>query len=230
MQYAVMADNGVILCKNGSFLVGYEITTRDTDSSTDTELENFSTSISASLKNLGDGFTLHFDCIRSPEDYYPDKNENHFPDKITRAIDDERRIYFKKGTHFRTTHYLFITWKPDISAQKMDSFLYTEEKDEHQRKKGDDPGVKALKTFQNNLVEIEDRLSLSFRLQKLKDTFSQNCIYSELLEIINFIPNPPPVFYKAFRGWIFHFFWGIFPAACVALAITGYLRYNSGRI
>ncbi|WP_320041264.1 VirB3 family type IV secretion system protein [uncultured Desulfobacter sp.] len=187
LQYAVMADNGVILCKNGSFLVGYEITTRDTDSSTDTELENFSTSISASLKNLGDGFTLHFDCIRSPEDYYPDKNENHFPDKITRAIDDERRIYFKKGTHFRTTHYLFITWKPDISAQKMDSFLYTEEKDEHQRKKGDDPGVKALKTFQNNLVEIEDRLSLSFRLQKLKDTFSQNCIYSELLEIINFI-------------------------------------------
>ena len=37
-----------------------------------------------------------------------------------------------------------------------------------------------------------------------------------------FIPNPPPVFYKAFRGWIFHFFWGISPAACVALAITGY--------
>jgi type IV secretion system protein VirB4 len=69
----------------------------------------------------------------------------------------------------------------------MDSFLYTEEKDEHQRKKGDDPGVKALKTFQNNLVEIEDRLSLSFRLQKLKDTLSQNSIYSELLEIINFI-------------------------------------------
>lgn len=187
LQYAVMADNGIILCKNGSFLVGYEITTRDTASSTDTDLESFSSSISASLKNLGDGFTLHFDCIRSPEDYYPDKNENHFPDRITRAIDDERRIYFKKGRHFRTTHYLFITWKPDISAQKMDSFLYTEEKEERQRKNGDDAGVKALKTFQNNLVEIEDRLSLSFRLRQLKDIPLQNGIYSEVLEIINFI-------------------------------------------
>ncbi|MDQ1269932.1 MAG: type secretion system protein TrbE, partial [Thermodesulfobacteriota bacterium] len=187
LQYAVMADNGIILCKNGSFLVGYEITTRDTASSTDTDLESFSSSISASLKNLGDGFTLHFDCIRSPEDYYPDKNENHFPDRITRAIDDERRIYFKKGRHFRTTHYLFITWKPDISAQKMDSFLYTEEKEERQRKNGDDAGVKALKTFQNNLVEIEDRLSLSFRLRQLKDILLQNGIYSEVLEIINFI-------------------------------------------
>ncbi|WP_287125656.1 VirB3 family type IV secretion system protein, partial [Desulfobacter sp.] len=188
LQYAVMADNGIILCKNGSFLVGYEITTRDTASSTDTDLESFSSSISASLKNLGDGFTLHFDCIRSPEDYYPDKNENHFPDRITRAIDDERRIYFKKGRHFRTTHYLFITWKPDISAQKMDSFLYTEEKEERQRKNGDDDaGVKALKTFQNNLVEIEDRLSLSFRLRQLKDILLQNGIYSEVLEIINFI-------------------------------------------
>ena len=199
LQYAVMADNGIILCKNGSFLVGYEITTRDTASSTDTELENFSSSISASLKNLGDGFTLHFDCIRSPEDYYPDKNENHFPDKITRAIDDERRIYFKKGKHFRTTHYLFITWKPDISAQKMDSFLYTEEKDEHQRKKGDDAGVKALKTFQNNLAEIEDRLSLSFQLWKLKDISSQNGIYSELLEIINFIISNSKFGIKSFQ-------------------------------
>ena len=51
----------------------------------------------------------------------------------------------KRVSIFRTTHYLFITWKPDISAQKMDSFLYTEEKDDRQRKKGDDAGVKALK-------------------------------------------------------------------------------------
>lgn len=185
LQYAVMVDNGILLCKNGSFLVGYEVTTRDTDSSTDAELESFSASISSSLKYLGDGWILHFDCIRSPEDYYPEKNENFFSDEITQAIDDERRKHFKKGKHFRTIHYLFISWKPDISTQKLSSFLYTEENQE--KKQNTDLGFKSLKSFQKTLNEIEDRLKLSFKINQLKEFETKTGVYSELLEIINFI-------------------------------------------
>ena len=184
LQYALMVENGILLCKNGSFLVGYEVTTRDTDSSTDTELENFSASISSSLKNLGDGWILHFDCIRSSEDYYPTKSENFFPDEITQAIDDDRRNHFKKGKHFRTSHYLFISWKPDVSTQKLNSFLYT---DENQEKKKDDVGVNSLISFQKTLIEIEDRLKLSFKIDQLKESETDTGVYSNLLEIINFI-------------------------------------------
>jgi len=184
LQYALMVENGILLCKNGSFLVGYEVTTMDTDSSTDTELENFSASISSSLKNLGDGWILHFDCIRSSEDYYPTKSENFFPDEITQAIDDDRRDHFKKGKHFRTSHYLFISWKPDVSTQKLNSFLYT---DENQEKKKDDVGVNSLISFQKTLIEIEDRLKLSFKIDQLKESETDTGVYSNLLEIINFI-------------------------------------------
>ena len=184
LQYALMVENGILLCKNGSFLVGYEVTTMDTDSSTDTELENFSASISSSLKNLGDGWILHFDCIRSSEDYYPTKSENFFPDEITQAIDDDRRNHFKKGKHFRTSHYLFISWKPDVSTQKLNSFLYT---DENQEKKKDDVGVNSLISFQKTLIEIEDRLKLSFKIDQLKESETDTGVYSNLLEIINFI-------------------------------------------
>jgi type IV secretion system protein VirB4 len=184
LQYALMVDDGILLCKNGSFLVGYEVTTKDTASSTDAQLESFSGSISSSLKSLGDGWTLHFDCIRSPEDYYPEKEENFFPDEVTRAIDDDRRLHFKEGKHFRTLHYLFITWRPDISSQKLNSFLYTEE---NQDKKKEDIGAKSLDIFKATLIEIEDRLKLSFWIKQLKENENETGVYSDLLEIINFI-------------------------------------------
>lgn len=189
LQYAVMVDNGILLCKNGAFLVGYEITTRDTASSTSDELNSFSSEISSSIKNLGDNWVLHFDCIRAPEDYYPQKEDNHFPDPVSEAIDDERRQLFEsEGKHFRTRHYLFLSWRPDLSDQKLSSFIFNEETDNHSAKKSkENPGLKALETFKNNLVEIEDRLSLSFGLKQLLDYETDKGVFSELLEVINYI-------------------------------------------
>lgn len=188
LQYAVMVDDGTLLCKNGAFLVGYEITTRDTASSTSEELNSFSAEISSSLKNLGDNWVLHFDCIRAAEDYYPEKEDNYFPDAVSAAIDDERREHFEsEGKHFRTRHYLFISWRPDLSDQKLSSFIFNDEEDDLQSTKSkENLGLKSLKTFQNSLVEIEDRLALSFGLRKLVEEETEKGVFSELLEVISY--------------------------------------------
>ncbi|SDP36058.1 VirB4 family type IV secretion/conjugal transfer ATPase [Desulforhopalus singaporensis] len=186
LQYAVMIDDGVILCKDGSFLVGYQLTTRDTASSTDQELGGFSSSISNSIKELGDGWSLHFNCIRSPEEYYPDPSESFFADRITRAIDDERREHFRQeGRHFRTTHYLFVSWRPNFTGEKINRFFYTETGEKSSVTKiRVDEGEKAFTRFKAELQEIEDRLRISFGLHRLKDHQTETARYSELLEII----------------------------------------------
>ncbi|SDP02118.1 VirB4 family type IV secretion/conjugal transfer ATPase [Desulforhopalus singaporensis] len=188
LQYAVMIDNGLILCKDGSFFVGYQLTTRDTASSTESELASFSSSISTSTKELGDGWSLHFNCIRSPEEYYPGSSESFFPDPVTRAIDDERRELFRKeGKHFRTSHYLFLSWRPNLASEKINSFFYTETGGEtRNRKIRADEGEKALARFKEELIEIEDRLKISFTLHRLKDIQTQSATCSELLEIISY--------------------------------------------
>ena len=190
LQYGVMIDDGLILLKDGSFLVGYRLTTRDTASATDGELASFSSSISTSTKELGDGWSLHFNCIRSGEDYYPAPEESHFPDPLTRAIDDERRRQFQaEGRHFKTSHYLFLTWRADFSSEKISSFFYAESRaDESGKKKiKKDAGEKALAQFKEQLIELEDRLKISFGLKRLQEYENpEGVVYSELLRVLNY--------------------------------------------
>ena len=94
LPYAALVAPGVILNKDGSFLAAWEVRGQDTASSTPEELAFVSAQVSGAVKLLGTGWMLHVDALRSRERTYARPEDSHFPDPVTRLIDEERRQFF----------------------------------------------------------------------------------------------------------------------------------------
>ena len=151
LTYAGLVDEGIILQKDGSFLVAYEYTGKDTDSSTVEELENLVSIINDGVKLLGTGFCIHVDSIRNFKKAYPAKELCFFPDKITQMIDDERREFFGSDVCFKTRNIISITYKPTgiIGEKNLLS--------------------NGLTFFKSTLENFEDKISSVFYINRLKE-------------------------------------------------------------
>jgi type IV secretory pathway VirB4 component len=126
LNYAALIDEGLILCKDGSLLAGFFFRGPDQESATPKERN--------SLSRLGSGFALWVDAVRLPSAAYPEPSASHFPDPVSRAIDEERRRHFlNEGAHFESEHALLGVpehWTGDtpklgesfIAAAALDGF------------------------------------------------------------------------------------------------------------
>jgi type IV secretion system protein VirB4 len=160
LPYAALVEPGVILNKDGSFLAGWEIRGQDTASSTENDLALVSSRFNNAVKLLGSGWMLHMDAIRSSHKAYPTPEKGHFPDPVTRLIDDERREHFSGNRCFSTNAILTVTYKPNFQAAKLAGKAQS--------------GVasfgaleKALSYFQGMLEELEDALSAVLHMERL---------------------------------------------------------------
>ncbi|MDR2488187.1 MAG: conjugal transfer protein TrbE [Desulfovibrio sp.] len=164
LPYAALIAPGIVLNKDGSFLAAWEIRGQDTDSSTPDERAYVSMQINSAVKLLGTGWMFHADAIRSSHRAYPGRDKGHFPDAVTRLMDEERRSYFNSeaGHCFSTNTILAVTWKPDFSASGMAGKVKADV--------ASGPGLeKFLAQFQNSLELIEDALSSVLRTQRLAE-------------------------------------------------------------
>lgn len=186
LQYAYCIDDGILLLKNGSFLSGWRFFAPDSESSTSEELLNLSNKISDSILSLGDGWLLQVDTVRAATDSYPHRGASFFPDKVTGAIEEERREAFEvEGRHYTTENILYLTYKPDVTMEKL---VELGSDDEGERKPVQE---KALQRFQKKLEEIENNLAAYMRLERLgdyeeEDEHGQLNVYSSLLSYIYF--------------------------------------------
>ncbi len=163
LPYAAMIGNGVLLCKDGSLLAGWKFRSQDTASSTPDELATVSSRVNNALKALESGWMLHVEAVRSPAREYPHPGSSFFPDEVTTMIEDERRDIFQSaGTFYATETYIIVTYKPEFTAQKLSELAYT-------NAVASTPFEKALTKFLTVLRELEDSLSLSMYLDRLKD-------------------------------------------------------------
>lgn len=175
LPYAALIDEGIILQKDGSFLAAFEYTGRDIDSATDEELEYLVLQVNNAIKNLGTGYCLHIDAIRSFQQAYPGKELSFFPDKITQLIDDERRAFFGSDVCFQTRNVLSVTYKPNA---------YLGEKNVLD---------KGLDIFKKNLETLYDSLSTVLNLTRLtedslavdeKQTITQSDLFTHITQCI----------------------------------------------
>ena len=162
LPYAALIAPGVILNKDGSFLAAWEMHGQDTASSTPEELAYVSAQFNNAVRLLGTGWMLHVDAIRSSHNAYPAPDKSHFPDMVTRLIDDERRAFFSGNRCFSTSAVFTVTWKPNFNAAKMAGKAQA--------------GVasasvleKALTQFRNTLEELEDALSSVLHMERLTE-------------------------------------------------------------
>lgn len=118
LPYAALIEPGVILNKDGSFLAGWEVRGQDTASATESDLALVSSRFNNAVKLLGSGWMLHMDAIRSSHKAYPAPEKGHFPDPVTRLIDEERREHFSGNRCFSTSAVLTVTYKTQLPGCK----------------------------------------------------------------------------------------------------------------
>ncbi|EHJ48805.1 CagE, TrbE, VirB component of type IV transporter system, conserved region [Solidesulfovibrio carbinoliphilus subsp. oakridgensis] len=179
LNYAALIAPGIVLCKDGALLGGFSMNGRDMASSTPEELEFVSEQFNLAVKLLGSGWMLHVDAVRSRYDAYSRPDESHFPDPVSKLIDEERREFFSGGICYRTKTVLILSYKPDVGADKMAARAQT----------GGGSSLtleRSLEQFETALAEFEDALAGILRLTRLGDTVEEdefgNLIrFSELL-------------------------------------------------
>jgi len=189
VPYAALVENGVILLKDGSLMAGWYFAGPDSESSTDFERNEVSRRINAILARLGSGWMIQVEAVRVPTTTYPARKACRFPDPISRAIDDERRVRFERESgHFESRHAMILTWR-SASPRKagLARFVYAD--DESRTASFVDT---TLDFFRTSIREIEQYLAgvLSIRRMVTREVSEAGGFrvarYDELFQFVRF--------------------------------------------
>ena len=189
LNYASLAGEGLILCKDGSLLAGFFYRGPDTASSAPAELNYVTARINAALGRLGTGFALWVDAARLPAPGYPDASASYFPDAVTEAIDAERRAQFlSEGAHFETEYALLVSYMPPLRrTSKIADVIY----DDDPKPEPESPGDRQIKVFERALADMEDGLFDVLKLRRMKgyevrDAQGRTHLQDELVNYLSF--------------------------------------------
>ncbi|GHS92669.1 conjugal transfer protein TrbE [Planctomycetales bacterium] len=185
LVYDALIEDGVMLNKNGSLSAGWRYRGADVQAMGGQDRNILGVRLNAALKQLGTGWMIHCDTIRSQCAKYSDRNFSHFPDAVSRALDDERRDYFERGdTMYEGENYLVVTWFPPKKIkQGISSIVLTDDSD---NAKKESTAERLLREFQRQLESIEGGLQTA-------DGFKLTRLWSEKIETkdhITAIPQP----------------------------------------
>lgn len=164
LVYAAMVEDGIMLGKDGSLIAAWYLRGMDLASSTAHELEALSARVNSALR-FGNGWMIHCDAIRKEAPGYPEAGA--FPDRTTRAIDDERRMQFQaEGAHYESVYALTVTFLPPSEMEgKLTRMLFSG----HQK---DDSasavGTRYLNQFKERIAELEDQLASIFSIKRMQ--------------------------------------------------------------
>lgn len=180
LNYAAVIDDGIIACKNGSLMAAWIYTGDDNASRTDAERERVSAVINTALAGLGDGWMIHVDAVRRAAPSYIPQGLSHFPDKVTAAIEEERRRFFESlGTMYEGFFVLTVTYFPPLLAQAK--FVELMFDDDNAPASPTGRYQKLLETFKKDIATLESRLSSVFRMDRLQ---SRCCVREDGAEIL----------------------------------------------
>ncbi len=189
VPYAGLVDNGILLLKDGSLMVGWYFAGPDSESATDFERNELSRQINSILSRLGTGWMIQVEAVRVPTTEYPSAERSYFPDTVTRLIDDERRRHFghERG-HFESRHALILTYRPPERRRSgLTRYIYSDT--ESRSAKYADT---ALDAFRRSIREIEQYLGNVLSVQRMQTREvperdgSRVARYDELFQFIRF--------------------------------------------
>lgn len=119
LNYAAVVDDGVIVGKNGSFMAAWLYQGEDIANTTDEAREMMAFRINQAMSSLGNGWMIHVDAIRRAAPGYSEQSASYFPDPVSKAVDEERRLYFESiGALYEGYFVITLTWYPPVLAQK----------------------------------------------------------------------------------------------------------------
>ena len=190
LNYAALIDEGIVLCKDGALLGGFFFRGPDTASAT-AEARNYLTArVNAALARLGSGYALWVEAVRLPSASYPDRLRSFFPDRITQAIDEERRRQFlAEGAHFESEHALILMYTPPLRRTSRIAELVYDDDDASAVSKPS--GDAQIAQFKRALADLEDGLGDVLNMRRMA-SFSvprkngQPFLQDELINFLQF--------------------------------------------
>ena len=125
LPWAALVDDGVVMCKDGTLLAGWQLNGPDQSSITDAQWNAIVARINLVLVGLGNGWCLWTDVIRTEAEEYPEVDQCYFPDAVSAAMDNERRQYFQgRGNQFSTETLLFVGYQPPLRMKSRTVDLF----------------------------------------------------------------------------------------------------------
>ena len=187
LNYAAVIDDGVILNKDGSLMAAWYYRGRDLATVSDSERNRISTHINAAFMRFGSEWCLHQDAIRVESREYPQPDESHFPDLVTRLIVKNAECVMKwRQRTTKISNVLTLTYLPEKSSQaKFGEMMF----DDYNKQRTNAAEV-ALRHFNTAITDFTDRLSSIVSLYRLKgetytDEFGQEHIHDRFLSYLH---------------------------------------------
>lgn len=183
LNYAHLVDDGILINKDGAFLMAYKFRGPDINSATGGELDALTSNFNRMATSLDDGWMLHVDEIRIPSLTYPALGS--FPDPVSSLIDEERRrIYESEGAHYENLQFMTFVWKFPMPMVKTVNHWFVEGL---KKNEGTQNLSKLLEHFVENVERCVGLLSSQIILEKLNSedllSFLNTCITGELLPV-----------------------------------------------
>lgn len=166
LNYAASIDDGVIVGKNGSLMAAWSYQGEDISNTTDEAREMLSFRINQALSPMGNGWMIHVDAVRQAAPGYSDRNYSYFPDAISLAVDEERRVLFEQlGTLYEGYFVIILTWYPPELAQKRFVELMFDDDGKYLSDKA--KSYLLLEEFKQSCRNFESRISAGLHLERL---------------------------------------------------------------
>lgn len=159
INWAALVDESVVLNKDGSLQITLQYRGPDLDSSTESELVSTSARLNNVLRRLGKGWAIYAEAQRRESRSYP---KSHFPDPVTKLIDEERKESFKQTSHFESFYYLTFIYMPPSETENKVAAFFLEKKDKFQINYED-----ILKSFKAEVDRALKLISTTFPETKL---------------------------------------------------------------
>lgn len=189
MPWSNLIDSGTAITKHGHIVVGYYFRPPDNDSSTDEEAASLADQVNTALAVLGSGWSSWADVVSFPAGRYPPASASHFPDDLTRTIDDGRRERFEAaGAHYENDRAFFLAYLPPRhQVSKLGHLFFTEGGNRKRRATQQQviDGVnKVLREFENRVGRaLGLRRMASFRVEDNEGFTSDQ---DELINYLNY--------------------------------------------
>ncbi|HAT1864846.1 TPA: conjugal transfer protein TrbE [Legionella pneumophila] len=166
LNYAAVVDDGVIVGKNGSFMAAWLYQGEDIANTTDEAREMMAFRINQAMSSLGNGWMIHVDAIRRAAPGYSEQSASYFPDPVSKAVDEERRLYFESiGALYEGYFVITLTWYPPVLAQKRFVELMFDDSGEKLNQKAKTHQL--IETFKQSCRNFESRMSAALHLERL---------------------------------------------------------------
>ncbi|MGI4796823.1 MAG: transporter [Janthinobacterium lividum] len=188
LNWAALFEDGIVQGKDGSLLAGWYYQGPDIQSSTDNERNHLTGRVNAALSRFGAGWATWIEAISTPAAAYPPAEMSHFPDPVSRLVDEERRRQFtREGMHFENRYVLIVHYTPPLRRKsKVADLIYDD--DVTERVSAAD---RILQTFQKAISDFEDAIGDALRLDRMRsyvvtDRHGREHLRDELVNYLHF--------------------------------------------